>query len=160
MNQNRLKDATVLDRRTSSPTFVHTLRSSMPTRPYLNPEVTAFLDAANHPLRSAIDAVRQILISCETDVTENIKWNAPNFSYQGEDRMTLRIFPPKQVQVIFHRGAKKQTQPAARLLPPEFTLLSWKENDRAVMTFRDISEVNTHAETLQATAKAWLAACN
>jgi hypothetical protein len=100
----------------------------------LNAEVTAFLDRLNHPLRDLIEALRQIISSAHSELSEGIKWNAPSYSLNHQDRITLKLFPHKQVQVIFYRGAKTKEQPAERLIKDDHGLLSWKENDRAVAT--------------------------
>lgn len=94
-----------------------------------NEEVTSFLDNLNHPLRNEIERIRQIILISNPKLSENIKWNAPNYSYDGEDRITMRIQPPKQIQIIFHRGAKVLEQPKNRLINDESKLLVWKTND-------------------------------
>lgn len=74
----------------------------------MNEEVTRFLDELNHPLRDEIEQLRKNILAANDRLTENIKWNGPNFCFDGEDRITMRIHPPKQIQLIFHRGAKVQ----------------------------------------------------
>ena len=61
-------------------------------------------------------------MSTDYELTEGIKWNGPNYSINGEDRITIRINPPKQLQVIFHRGAKVKEPPAERLLKHLITI--------------------------------------
>ena len=89
--------------------------------PVLNAEVTAFLDAQAHP-SGAHRKPAQSYLEWGTGLVENIKWNGPNYSLAGEDRITMRIHPPKQVQVVLHRGAR-QEQPKERLLADEGALL-------------------------------------
>jgi len=75
----------------------------------INTEVTDFLNELNHPFRDEIEQLRICVLSADKNLTENIKWNGPNYCFDNEDRITMRIQPPtKQVQLIFHRGAKKQ----------------------------------------------------
>lgn len=119
-------------------------------------EVTAFLDGLNHPFRAEIEALRTIILTAQADLTENIKWNGPNYSFQGEDRITMRILPPKQVQLIFHRGAKKQTQPADKLIETSSNLLLWKENDRAIASFKTMDEIESHRDELTAIVQKWI----
>ncbi|HHW72863.1 MAG TPA: DUF1801 domain-containing protein, partial [Firmicutes bacterium] len=61
--------------------------------PVLNPEVTTFLDTMNHPLRDLIEYLRGVTLSAGPDLVEGIKWNGPNYSLFGEDRITMRINP-------------------------------------------------------------------
>jgi hypothetical protein len=76
-----------------------------------NKKVTKFLDELIHPLREEIEQLRQIILGSNSDLTENIKWNGPNYCFKGEDRITMKIQPPKQILLVFHRGAKKLVQP-------------------------------------------------
>lgn len=107
----------------------------------LNKEVTEFLDRMEHPLRNEIEYLRWIIMSTGLELSEGIKWNGPNYCINSEDRITMRINPFKQIQVIFHRGAKVKEQPKDRLIKDEYKILTWKENDRAIATFRNIDEV-------------------
>lgn len=70
----------------------------------------------------------------------------------------MRIYPPKQLQLIFHRGAKVQTQPEKKLIQNDFNLLVWKENDRAVASFKNREELENCAESLKILIKAWILA--
>jgi hypothetical protein len=124
----------------------------------LNNEVTEFLDALNHPFRNEIELLRQIILSAEEGLLENIKWNGPNYCYGDEDRITMRIQPPKQIQLIFHRGAKKQEQPKEKLIQTGSDLLAWKENDRAVATFKESAGIKHHEQELVEIIKKWISA--
>lgn len=126
----------------------------------LNEEVTEFLDALNHPLRNEIEALRRIILSANADLIENIKWNAPNYRFGGDDRITMKIRPPKQVQIIFHRGAKPVAQPAERLIEDGSKLLAWKTNDRAVAAFSDMTEIAANEAKLAGIVKDWLNAAS
>lgn len=124
----------------------------------LNNEVTEFLDGLNHPLRQEIEQLRFYIHSADHNLAENIKWNGPNYSLGGEDRITMKIQPPKNIQIIFHRGAKKQAQPKDKLIEDHSNLLIWKENDRAVAVFRNISEINNAETNLTEIVKKWISA--
>lgn len=126
---------------------------------YMNPAVSQFLDALNHPFREEIDALRRVVLAADSRLTETVKWNAPNYALGAEDRFTMRIQPPKrQVQLIFHRGAAKLAQPAERLIADDSGLLDWKENDRAIATFRSMAEITAAEAAIGGMVRAWLAA--
>lgn len=122
----------------------------------LNKEVTIFLDSLNHPLRKEIEALRNLILSSNNLLKENIKWNGPNYNWCDQDRITMRIQPPKQIQIIFHRGAKKQQQPQNRLINDETNFLNWKENDRAVVSFKSFDEIENSKTILQKMVNDWL----
>jgi hypothetical protein len=60
----------------------------------------------------------------------------------------MRLQPPKQIQIIFHRGAKVKEQPEERLIKGDFGILEWKEKDRAIATFKNIEEVEINKHKL------------
>ena len=124
----------------------------------LNSEVTNFLDEQNHSLRMEIEQLRICILSADDNLTENIKWNGPNYCFDNEDRITMRIQPPttKQVQIIFHRGAKKQEQPKDKLIEGNFKLLIWKENDRAIATFKNMTDIENAKSDLTEIVKMWI----
>lgn len=130
----------------------------MPINP--NHTVTQFLDDLNHPLRSEIERLRDIILSAHPNLTENIKWNGPNYCFKEEDRITMKIQPPKQIQLIFHRGAKKQVQPPAPLINDSSTLLLWKENDRAIASFKAIQDIENRKSDLTQVIKDWIQAAS
>lgn len=125
----------------------------------LSSEVTKFLDDLNHPFRNEIESLRTIILNAEHELTENIKWNGPNYCFNGGDRITMRIQPPKkQVQLIFHQGAKVLEQPQSRLIDDSASLLTWKENDRAVATFKNMGDVEKHTTALTEIVQEWIRA--
>ncbi len=123
----------------------------------LNSEVTAFLDELNHPLRIEIEQLRNCIIKANENLTENIKWNGPNYCFDNEDRITMRVQPPtKQIQLIFHRGAKKQTQPEDKLISNKSKILIWKENDRALVTFKSLQDIEKGKTELTSIINEWI----
>lgn len=123
-----------------------------------SPDVTQFLDELNHPFRPQIEALRAIIAKASNELSENIKWNGPNYSIGSEDRITMRIQPPKQVQLIFHCGAKTKTLPRIKLIEDDFGLLVWKGNDRAVADFTQMQTIENNRENLITIILQWLAA--
>ena len=123
-------------------------------------EVTEFLNSINHPLRNEIEYMRKIILNTGIGLTENIKWNGPNYSFNNEDRITMRIQPPKQIQLIFHRGAKVKEQPTDKLIKDEYNLLVWRENDRAIATFKSIADIEINEAKLTELIKSWIKAAS
>jgi len=125
----------------------------------LNIEVTALLEALNHPFRNEIEQLRICILEANKHLEENIKWNGPNYCFDNEDRITMRVQPPtKQVQVIFHKGAKKQTQPKDKLISNKSKMLVWKENDRAIVTFKSLQEIERGKTELTSIVTEWIIA--
>jgi Domain of unknown function (DU1801). len=124
----------------------------------MNQEVTEFLNGLNHPLRIEIEQLRTLILSAENRLTENVKWNGPNYCIGDADRITMKIQPPKQIQLIFHRGVKKLEQPKERLLSTNAKLLAWKENDRAIASFKNKTEIENSKSELKDIVKDWIKA--
>jgi hypothetical protein len=123
----------------------------------LNHEVSDFLDQLKHPFRSEIELLRSIVLSVDDKLAENIKWNGPNYSYENKDMITMRIQPPaEQAQLILHRGAVKQEQPKNKLIGSASKLLVWKENDRAIITFKSMKDIESSRVELFDIINAWI----
>ncbi len=126
-----------------------------------NNEVTDFLDQLNHPFRNEIEALRNCILTANNELTENIKWNGPNYCYDNQDRITMRVQPPaKQLQLIFHRGAKRQEQTKEKLINSKSKILVWKENDRAIVTFKSLEAIENEKVELTKIIKDWILATN
>lgn len=128
------------------------------TKPKLQPEVSEFLNALNHPLSNEIETLRNIVLSAEPKLIETIKWNGPNYVYNNDDRITMKVQPPKLIHLIFHTGAKKQALPKNKLIDSKSKLLEWKDNARAVIAFKTMAEISASEKELQGIVKAWLKA--
>jgi hypothetical protein len=126
----------------------------------INPEVTEFLDEQNHPFYKEIEHLRNYILLADEDLVESIKWNGPNYSYKNQDRITMRMQPTtlRQVQLIFHRGAKKQEEPLQRIISHKSKLLKWLENDRAVITYKSLKEIEQSKSELAEIIQEWIKA--
>lgn len=125
----------------------------------LNSEVTELLDGLTHPFRKEIEQLRLYILSADKSLNENVKWNGPNYSVADADRISMRIQPPsKQAQLVFHRGAKKLEQPTATLIAHKSKLLIWKENDRAIITFKSLQDIEQAKDELTAIIQQWIKA--
>lgn len=119
--------------------------------------VEAFRCNLDEDALSMVDALRAIISSAHSDLAESIKWNAPNFTLAGEDRITLGLERKGSVRVVIHRGAKpKDAQPFAFDDPAR--LAKWPAPDRGVVVFKDRADVDAHAMVLRDLCARWLAA--
>ncbi len=124
----------------------------------LNQKVSTFLNELNHPLREEIELLRNIILNSNKTLTENIKWNAPNYVVGENDRVTLKINPPKNILIILHRGAKVQTMPTQKLIDYTCKVLSWKTNDRAIITLNNKQDIITYQNDIVTIVNLWLEA--
>ena len=119
--------------------------------------VKDFLKNLKHPQKKEIEEIRKIILSSNKSLTEKIKWNAPSFCANGDDRITLNLAGNGIVRLIFHCGAKvKDNKAKTRLFEDKSGLLEWASNDRAIATFRGIADVKKKKETLISVIQTWL----
>ena len=69
-----------------------------------NDEVTQFMEVLDNPLKAEMNMVREIILSANDKMTEDIKWKAPNFMYKG-NMATFNPRAKKMVNLMFHKGA-------------------------------------------------------
>lgn len=124
----------------------------------LNPETSVFVTSLKHPLDFEIQELRKLILSCNKELTEITKWNAPSYQFNEIDCLTMKILPPKNIQLIFHRGAKKLEQPENHLIEDLSGLLTWKENDRAIATFKNYEEIEKSKGVLSELITDWISA--
>lgn len=121
-------------------------------------EVSKLLNQLNLPLINEIEKLRELILTVNLVLVEIVKWNGPNYQYKNEDRITLRVQDIKQIQIIFHRGAKVKNQPFNHLIEDEYNLLKWKENDRAIITIKSIDDIEINKESIQTLINRWILA--
>ena len=64
--------------------------------------VDDFMKKLIHPLKTEVQIVREIIKSVDKEITEEIKWNAPTFSYKGEYLVTFNLWEKKKIHLVFH----------------------------------------------------------
>jgi hypothetical protein len=119
-------------------------------------EVDPYMAALDHPLKGVVEAVRAALIGADPAIGERIKWNAPSFTWLGEDRVTFNIRPKAPLQLIFHRGAKAKDN-AGFSFADETGLMDWKAPDRAVVTLASEADWDTNGDAIVSLIRRWMA---
>jgi uncharacterized protein YdhG (YjbR/CyaY superfamily) len=120
-------------------------------------DVNDFMANLDHPLKSEVEAIRAIVKDADLRLTERIKWNAPSYGYDGEDRVTFILHARDRVQIVFHRGAKPK-ESALLQFEDGTGLLKWVAPDRAIAAFRTMDDVSANREALADLVRRWVAA--
>ncbi len=119
--------------------------------------VDAFLDGLMHARIDDVREVRDALLTID-GVTERVKWNAPSFCIDGDDRITFRLQPGDRVELVFHRGSRTRADAATFTFADPSALIVWSTPDRGVVAFpADVPVADVLPRALD-TARAWLAA--
>lgn len=119
-------------------------------------EVDQYLRDLDHPLKEAVAEIRALILTSDEEITEHVKWNAPSFCFGGEDRVTFRLHPKNRLQLVFHRGAKVRDNAGEFAFEDRSGLVEWVAEDRGVVTFTDLADVEVRKATLVALVKQWV----
>lgn len=103
----------------------------MPTK---HASIDAFLAALTPEQRPIVDKLRELAARAADGVSEHVKWNAPSFCIDGDDRITLGLSPKGVVRIVLHRGAKAQENKRFSFDDPA-GLIQWQAADRGVLHF-------------------------
>ena len=89
----------------------------------------------------------------------SVKWNAPNFSLAGTDRITFQVPPHKRVvNLILHCGASSAgADMQGRISDPQ-GLLQWRSPDRAILTFAHLDDVREKLSAIRLIIEQWISA--
>ncbi|MEC0175311.1 DUF1801 domain-containing protein [Paenibacillus favisporus] len=119
--------------------------------------VEDFLNQLDHPLKPEMEEVRKIILNTDKGLSEHIKWNAPSFLFQNDDRVTFNLHGKGLFRLVLHRGAKSKDPVDLR---PFFEqaqgLLEWSAPDRATIRFTGMDDVESKRDVLQAVIRKWL----
>ena len=122
-------------------------------------QVKEFIQTSKHPLKKAVEEIREIILGADKRITEHIKWNAPSFCFNGDDRITFNLSKNDRILLIFHRGAKvKDSKSKEPLFEDTIGMLEWLAHDRAVVKIQSIEDVVDKKTALKKVVKLWLAA--
>ena len=122
------------------------------------PEVDTFMGGLTQDRRAEVERVREAILAIDLDITERVKWNAPSFCIDGDDRVTLRLQPGDRVEVVFHRGAKRRDDADSFHFDDPTGWLVWASPDRGVVTIADAGETAERLPGLAELVRAWMLA--
>lgn len=123
-----------------------------------NKNVTDFISNLEHPLKKEFLELRKVILENVPELDEHIKWKAPSYQINDTYFLTFKLFPPKNIQLVFHRGAKVLELPKDKLIKDNFGLLKWATNDRAIATFNSMDDVENLKNELIETINKWIKA--
>ena len=104
--------------------------------------------------------LKAIAEECPT-LTETIKWNAPSFSENGNDRLTIMLHKKDRVGLILHTGVKpKEDKKAPPLYADDTGLLEWNSNIRATIFFFDLTDFLSKRDLFKKAVKRWIEQTN
>jgi len=115
--------------------------------------VDRFMAECNHPLKSAIQMLRELILDVHPGVREGIKWNAPSYRLD-EYFATTSLRDKAGIGLILHLGAKVKNLDVT-VDDPE-RLLTWLGRDRASLSFRDVEDLRVRIPAVRQIIAAWI----
>ncbi len=120
--------------------------------------VTAYIQNLEPNFGNIIETLRQIILSTDKEIGEEIKWNAPTFFYTGD----MKPFNPKEykryiIVTNFHKGRILLVFPSGAKVNDTTGFLEGDYKDgRRVVYFKDLEDVKSKENALRQVIKTWL----
>jgi len=121
-------------------------------------QVTAHIEKLDPTVGEIVQNLREIILSTDQEIGEQIKWNNPSFYYTGamqpfdpkeykRDIIVLNLFK-NRIMLVFPSGAKVNDK--SGLLEGDY------KDGRRTATFKDLADVKLKKEALRSILKTWL----
>jgi uncharacterized protein YdhG (YjbR/CyaY superfamily) len=107
-------------------------------------QVDEFIDQLDYPFKAEVELVRGIIKGVNKDITEQIKWKAPSFSYKGESLVTFNLWEKKRIHLVFHNPMISKVK--SKLLEGDY-------DHRRMAYFADQSDIQAKREALEKVLK-------
>jgi uncharacterized protein YdhG (YjbR/CyaY superfamily) len=101
--------------------------------------VDEYMASLEHRLKAEVQAIRAIILAVDPRIKEEVKWNAPNFSYK-DYIATFNLRTEEHVHLIFHN-------PAIASIHSE--ILEGDYPDRRMAYFRDMADVQAKKSEIE-----------
>ena len=103
--------------------------------------------------------IRKLLLEAEPTLTEHLKWNAPSYVKDNEDRVTFNIMNKQGiVKLVLHMGAtRKEDKKAVPVMQDDSGLIEWNSNIRGTISFPSHLDMHELGRPFKEIIKNWLA---
>lgn len=120
--------------------------------------VEEFLESLDADKRAQVDELRDIILGVDLSVTEHIKWNAPSYVLDGEDRITFNVLNKEgRVKLVLHMGATRQEDKKGDPILPDTTgLIEWSSDIRGILSFSGLDDIKSKRDPITQIIKNWV----
>ncbi|HSW91444.1 MAG TPA: DUF1801 domain-containing protein [Candidatus Saccharimonadales bacterium] len=120
--------------------------------------VDDFMHGLDDSRRLQVQKLRQYILDEVPSLVEHIKWNAPSYVEDGDDRITFNTMNKERVvKLVFHMGATRKEDKKGQPILKDASLLEWVSDIRGYMTFNSLEEITSNEEEIKRTVCEWLA---
>ena len=121
--------------------------------------VDEFLAAQEPQRRADVESLRALVHEAEPSLTEIVKWNSPDYTLDGVDRLTINAAGKGPVRLILHFGTERAEDKSAA---PTFAgdpdgLLTWHSDIRASLALPEPAKLPGERDAIISVIRAWLA---
>jgi hypothetical protein len=121
-------------------------------------DVTEYMARLEHSRKSDVEQIRLAILVSDPGLSETIKWNAPNFVFDGEDRVTFRLQPGDRVELVLHRGVRTRTDSATFAFHDPSGMVTWAAPDRGVITVPEGADLDRLLQEILPVIHTWVRA--
>ena len=107
-------------------------------------KVDEYISTLDYPRRDEVQLVREIIKGVDKNIIEEVKWNAPSFSYKGEYLVTFNLRNPAHIHLVFHNPLIPQIK--SKLLEGDYV-------DRRMVYFANKRDVVAKKSALEKVIK-------
>lgn len=119
--------------------------------------VTEFLADLSLDRRTQVEMICRIIKKTSPLLEEHIKWNAPSYMLDGEDRVTLNTHYPDKIVVVIHMGAtRKEDKKAKPILDDESGMITWSSDIRGAISFTSSEDIENKRDAFVSILQRWL----
>lgn len=120
--------------------------------------VEEFLNDLSDDKRLQVDTLRNLILNTESQLEEHIKWNAPSYVLDGDDRITFNLVNKQGlVKLVLHMGAtRKEDAKGAPIMQDDSKSIVWNSDIRGMIAFTSIEGINSEITSLKKIIKDWL----
>jgi len=120
--------------------------------------VDEFLNDLNDSKRLQVNTLRKYILQADPTLVEHIKWNAPSYVKDGEDRITFNTLNKQGlVKLVFHMGATRKEDRKAEQIVKDTQFIEWVSDIRGYATFNDLQQIQSQKNAIQGNVRKWLA---
>jgi len=119
--------------------------------------VDAFMNSLESDRHAQVQLLRQYILNAVPALTEHIKWNAPSYAKDNEDRITFNLLNKERVvKLVFHMGAVRKENKNGDPILKNSMLIDWVSDIRGYMTFRSLEEIVSQEDTIKRMIHEWI----
>lgn len=119
--------------------------------------IDEFLEDLDADKKEQVQELRKYIQAADPSLEEHIKWNAPSYVKDGEDRITFNLYNKENlVKLVFHMGASRKENRKAEPILKDAQLIEWISDIRGYVTFSDLEQIKSQEKLIKELVLRWI----